>query len=140
SSAASARQAPGRTAAVSTTARRPAVGWPLALYALLSLVLFGIPVLGHLGSRVVASDPVDSSQFMWFLAWWPHALLHGLNPFVTHAMFYPDGINLTWATAMPGPSIVLAPITLALGPPVTWNAIQLCSPALSAWTAFVLCR
>ena len=114
--------------------------WALGLYAVLSLVLFGLPVLGHLGSRIVASDPIDSSQFMWFFAWWPHALLHGLNPFVTHVMFVPEGFNLTWATAMPGPALLLSPVTLAFGPAVTWNVIQLASPALSAWTAFILCR
>jgi hypothetical protein len=113
--------------------------WPLALYGVLSLLLFGVRVIGHPG-RIVASDPIDSSQFMWFFAWWPHAILHGLNPFVTHVMFVPDGFNLTWATAMPGPSLLLAPITLAFGPAVTWNVIQLASPALSAWTAFLLCR
>ncbi|MGZ4180810.1 MAG: hypothetical protein ACXVUL_09050 [Solirubrobacteraceae bacterium] len=114
--------------------------WPLGLYAALSLALFGVHIIRHLGSRIVASDPIDSSQFMWFFAWWPHALLHGLNPFVTHVMFVPDGFNLTWATGMPGPSLLLAPITLAFGPAVTWNVIQLASPALSAWTAFLLCR
>jgi hypothetical protein len=113
--------------------------WPLALYGVLSLLLFGVRVIGHPG-RIVASDPIDSSQFMWFFAWWPHAILHGLNPFVTHVIFVPDGFNLTWATAMPGPSLLLAPITLAFGPAVTWNVIQLASPALSAWTAFLLCR
>ena len=114
--------------------------WPLGLYALLSLALFGVHIIRHLDSRIVASDPIDSSQFMWFFAWWPHALLHGLNPFVTHVMFVPDGFNLTWATGMPGPSLLLAPLTLAFGPAVTWNVIQLASPALSAWTAFLLCR
>ena len=114
--------------------------WPLGLYAVLSLALFGIHIIRHLDSRIVASDPIDSSQFMWFFAWWPHALLHGLNPFVTHVMFVPDGFNLTWSTSMPGPSLLLAPITLAFGPAVTWNIIQLASPALSAWTAFLLCR
>ena len=114
--------------------------WPLGLYAVLSLGLFGVHIIRHLDSRIVASDPIDSSQFMWFFAWWPHALLHGLNPFVTHVMFVPDGFNLTWATGMPGPSLLLAPITLAFGPAVTWNVIQLASPALSAWTAFLLCR
>lgn len=112
----------------------------LGLYALLSVILFGLPVLSHLGSRAIASDPIDSSQFMWFFAWWPHALLHGLNPFVTHVMFVPEGFNLTWATAMPGPALLLSPVTLAFGPVVTWNVIQLASPALSAWTAFILCR
>ncbi len=126
---------------VSQTGRRslPTLG-ALGLYVVLSVVLFGLPVLGHLGSRALASDAIDSSQFMWFFAWWPHALLHGLNPFVTHAMFVPEGFNLTWATAMPGPALLLSPVTLAFGPLVTWNVIQLASPALSAWTAFILCR
>ncbi len=77
---------------------------------------------------------------MWFLGWWPHALLHGLNPFVTHAMFYPDGYNLTWAASLPLPALVLAPITLAFGPVVSWNVLELLSPALSSWTASLLCR
>ncbi len=114
--------------------------WPLGLYTLLSLLLFGLPVLGHFGSRIVAADAIDSSAFMWFFAWWPHALLHGLNPFVTHAMFVPNGYNLSWSTTMPGPAILLSPVTLAFGPAVTWNVIQLLSPALSGWTAFLLCR
>jgi hypothetical protein len=114
--------------------------WPLAGYAVLSVLLFGLPVIGHLGSHIIASDQIDSSQFMWFFAWWPHALLHGLNPFITHAMFVPSGFNLTWSTTMPGPSILLSPITLAFGPAVTWNLIQLASPALSAWAMFLLCR
>jgi hypothetical protein len=109
-------------------------------YALLSVLLFGLPVVGHLGSHFVAADPVDSSVFTWFYAWWPHAILHGLNPFVTHAMFVPTGFNMTWAAAMPGPSIVLAPVTETAGPVVTWNLIQLAAPALSAWTMFLLCR
>lgn len=114
--------------------------WPLGVYTLLSLLLFGVPVIGHLGSRAIASDAIDSSQFMWFLAWWPHAVFHGINPFVTHAMFVPNGFNLTWSTAMPGPAMLLAPITELFGATVTWNVIQLASPALSAWTMFLLCR
>jgi hypothetical protein len=124
----------------SAVRRRPATWWPLGLYTLLALLLFGLPVLGHFGSRAIAGDDIDSSQFMWFLAWWPHALLHGLNPFETHAIFVPQGFNLTWSTAMPGPSLLLAPVTEIFSPLVTWNVIQLASPALSAWTAYLLCR
>lgn len=113
---------------------------PLGLYLILSLAFFGPHVVLHMGTRLIASDPIDSSQFTWFLAWWPHAILDGLNPFVTHAMFVPDGFNLTWSTAMPGPAILLSPITLLFGPVVTYNVIQLASPALTAWTMFLLCR
>jgi hypothetical protein len=128
----------GLLARLGTTAG--GTGGSLIVYLALSLALFGLHALRHPASEIVASDELDSSQFMWFFAWWPHALLHGLNPFVTHLMFVPDGFNLTWATSMPGPSLLLAPVTLAFGPAVTWNVIQLLAPALSAWTAFLLCR
>lgn len=114
--------------------------WPLGLYALLSLLLFGVPLLAHSGSRIIAVNDLDPSFLIWMLAWWPHAVLHGLNPFVTHAILYPDGYNLTWSTSMPLPSIALAPITLGFGPAVSWNVLELLCPALSAWTAFLLCR
>ena len=114
--------------------------WPLGLYALISLLLFGLPILDDPTGEIVAADEIDSSVFMWFYGWWPHALLHGLNPFVTYHQFVPEGFNLQWSTSMPLPSLLLSPVTLALGPSVAWNLIQLASPALSAWTAFLLCR
>ncbi len=113
---------------------------PLGLYAVLAVGVIGTHVIRHLGSRIIAVNDLDPGSLMWMLAWWPHALLHGLNPFVTHAILYPDGYNLTWATSMPLPSIVLAPITLGFGSAVSWNVLQLLCPALSAWTAFLLCR
>jgi hypothetical protein len=122
----------------------PASIWPSAaafgLYLALSLVFFGIPVAGDLDGTAIAADDVDSSAYMWFFAWWPHALLEGLHPVHTEVVFVPDGYNLAWTTSMPGPSVLLAPLTLTLGPVVTWNAIALLGPALAAWTGFLLCR
>jgi hypothetical protein len=117
-----------------------AVAWPPALYLALSIVLFGLPVIGHLSSHIIAYDPGDPSVYMFFFAWWPHALLHGLNPFITHAILYPQGYNLEWAASSPLLSIVLAPITLAFSPAVSWNVFELLAPALGAWTAYLLCR
>ena len=112
----------------------------LGAYVALSVLLFGLPVIAHPGSRIIGLDQIDSSSYMWLLAWWPHALLHGLNPFVTHAQFYPDGFNLAWTAPMPLEATILAPITLGIGPIASWNILQLASPALSAWTAFLLCH
>jgi hypothetical protein len=114
--------------------------WPLGLYGLLSLLLFGLPVVGDPTQNIIAVDDSDPSVFMWFFSWWPHALLNGLNPFVTELVFVPDGYNLQWAASMPLPSLLLAPVTLTAGPAVTYNLIMLASPALAAWTAFLLCR
>jgi hypothetical protein len=118
----------------------PPAAWALALYVALSLTFFGLPVAGDLGSTAIASDDIDASAYMWFFSWWPHALLNGLDPIRTELIFVPDGYNLAWTTAMPGPSLVLAPVTLVLGPLATWNTIMLLAPALGAWTAFLLCR
>ncbi len=129
---------PGESRRARASARR--VLGPLGLYLAISTILFGIPVIAHPRGHIIAVDDLDPSVYIWFLAWWPHALLHGINPFVTHAILYPDGYNVTWAASLPLPSIVLAPITLTLGAAVSWNALALLSPALSAWTAYLLCR
>ncbi len=110
------------------------------MFVATSLWLFGRPVLGHLGSRIIASNDGDPNAFTWFFAWWPHAVLHGLNPFITHAIFAPGSYNLAWVTSVPGPSLLMAPVTLAFGPVVAWNVLTLMAPAIAAWTAFLLCR
>jgi hypothetical protein len=114
----------------------------VALYAALSIGYFGLHVVPHLG-RVCVCEPngTDPSGYMWNLAWWPHALLHGLNPFVTDAVFAPDGVHLGGeGMLVPGAAIVAAPITLLFGPVVSWNLLMLTSPVLAAFFAFLLCR
>jgi hypothetical protein len=111
----------------------------LLLYAVCSLALFGIPVLPDLSGRVIGWG-VDPASHVWFLAWWPHAIASGTNPFLTHVVWAPSGYNLAGSTAMPGPSLVLAPVTALFGPVVSYNLLCLAAPALSAWTAFLLCR
>jgi hypothetical protein len=117
-----------------------ASAWPLALYAALSLAFWGPWVLDSPRSTLLAANDVDPSVYLWFFSWWPHAILEGLDPFYTRVIFAPDGYNLAWVTSMPGPSLLLAPLTRTAGPVATWNLIMFSAPALSAWTAFLLCR
>ncbi len=63
--------APAPTIAAAEPARRRSA-WTLRallIYAVLSLALFGIPVLGHFGSHIIAYDELDPSFLMWMLAW-----------------------------------------------------------------------
>ncbi|MGO9062005.1 MAG: hypothetical protein ACLQU2_32240 [Candidatus Binataceae bacterium] len=76
---------------------------------------------------------------MWLLIWWPYALLHRLNPFLTHVVWPPKGVNLAWMTSIPGPSLLAFPLTYSFGPIVSYNLISLLAPALSAWSAYLLC-
>jgi hypothetical protein len=77
---------------------------------------------------------------MWFLTWWPHAIVHGLNPFVTHYLWSPTGVNLGQTTAIPTAAIVMTPFTALFGPIFSYNVLSIASPALSAFTAYLLCR
>jgi len=126
-------RAPGRVTA------GPAA-WALALYLAVSVVLFGGRVVPHLSSQIIGANDGDPNAYMWFLAWWPHAVVAGLNPFTTGAIFAPDGYNLAWATSVPAPSLLIAPVTLALGPVASFNLLAVFGPALAAWTGFLLCR
>ena len=55
-----------------------------------SVLFFGVPVLAHPGRSYIGRG-ADPQIFIWSFAWWPHALLHGQNPFVTHALWAPAG-------------------------------------------------
>ena len=125
--------------ALSGRLRSPAV-LSLLLYAALALVFWAPGLVENPRATILADSIIDPGAYLWFFGWWPHAALNGLNPVQTGAIFVPEGYNLAWVTSMPGPSLLLAPVTLALGPVVTFNLISLAAPVLSAWTAFLLCR
>jgi hypothetical protein len=116
------------------------VALPLALYVMLAVATIGRHALPHLGSSCACNGTADPASYMWALSWWPHALLHGLNPFVTHELWAPTGGNVAQAAMIPTAAIVMAPFTLLAGPIASYNVLAIASPALSAFTAFLLCR
>ena len=110
-----------------------------ALYLAVTFLLFALPLLAHPGRTYLGSG-LDPEIYVWSFAWWPHAVLHGLNPVVSHAVWAPDGVNLAWTTSVPGLAFPFAPLTLVFGPVVAYNVAAVLMPALDAWTAFLLCR
>ena len=116
-----------RTSALSGRLRSP-VALSLLLYAGLALAFWGVGLVGEPRSTILADSIIDPGAYLWFFGWWPHAVLHGLNPVYTDVIFVPDGYNLAWVTSMPGPSLLLAPVTLTLGPVATFNLISLAAP------------
>ena len=82
----------------------------------------------------------DPAIFMWFLRWVPFALEHGHDLLVTHHLNYPDGVNLMWNTSLPLPGLLLAPVTGALGPVLSFNLLLVLAYGLSAWCAYLAIR
>jgi hypothetical protein len=141
-------EATHRGAAPPSPARsRVQAGLALLGYLSISVLLFGFPILAHPGSVFVGMGPsplsapaTDPGTFMWALTWWPWAVGHHVNPFITHLVWWPHGFNMAWATGVPAVALLLWPITAAFGPVVSYNVVMLAAPGLAAWTAFLLCR
>ena len=112
---------------------------PFLLYTCISIVLIGRPVIEHLGSTTMGTHG-DPAQFAWALKWWPQALANGWDPLHTPVAWAPSGFNVSWGTAIPAPSLLLAPLTELAGPIVSYNVLLLLAPGVSGWGAFMLCR
>jgi hypothetical protein len=115
-------------------------GWfAFAIYLALSMLFFGRGLIGHFSDRLIGAGS-DPALFVFFLTWIPYAIVHHMNPFITHSIWTPHGFNLAWSTFVPLASLAMAPITLWTGPVPAYNLAMLLCPPLSALTAFLLCR
>lgn len=112
----------------------------LGAYLVLALVAWWHVWTGGVAHTITADGYGDPAQQVWFIGWIPHAISAGLNPFVSHAMYAPKGINLVAQTSIMFPALVLSPVTAAFGPLVAFNVGVLLAPVASAYAAFYLCR
>jgi hypothetical protein len=108
-------------------------------YFALSVLIFGRGVIAHPATIYMGQGP-DPDVYIWYLAWWAHAISHGLNPLITNAVWTPAGASLAWSTDFPLASCLLYPITRLWGPIVSSNILHLVAPPLAGWSTFVLCR
>ncbi len=111
----------------------------LALYLLLAIALLCRAALGHPAGGTIGSGP-DVQTFVWGLRWWPYALLHGVDPFLSRLVWPPAGVSTLWTTTVPGLALLAAPVTLTAGPMLSWNLWCALAPASAAWGAYLLCR
>ena len=108
-------------------------------YLAVSIVYFGARIVTHPGRALIGSGR-DPEIFVWSFAWYLHAIETWQNPFHTHVIYAPDGINLAWTTTMPGLAFAFAPVTALFGPDVSYNLAATLAPACAAFTAYLLCR
>lgn len=109
----------------------------LIAYSILSVLFFGRSLPGHFGEYHIGTTP-DPALMMWCLEWWPHAISHGINLFLTNAIYAPDGFNLMWTTSFPLAAVLAWPLLHIAGVVCTYNAMCLLLPALAAWSSYLL--
>jgi hypothetical protein len=112
--------------------------------AILTFVVAALAVTSQIWlhpDHLLRNDPQDQAFFEWMLAHGAQVISHGANPFFSDAMNYPDGVNMMANTSVLAVSIPLTPVTLWLGPHVSFNVFLTLALALTgiSWY-FVLSR
>jgi len=73
---------------------------PLFVYAVVAALLFGT---GTSWTRqYFGGGDSDAFVFIWFLNWWPFAVAHHINPFVTAFQWFPRGDNVRCCSGLRG--------------------------------------
>jgi hypothetical protein len=114
---------------------------PLFLLVFVGLAMWRyLPVWDSPATKTLQGGDGDPAIFIWFLRWMPFALEHGHDLLVSHHLNYPDGVNLMWNTSLPLPGLLMAPVTDAWGPVLSFNLLLVIGYALSAWCAYLAIR
>ena len=111
----------------------------MGTYAVIALAAYW-PTWPGDPNRLISCSCGDPSEAAWFLAWTPHALLHGTDPFFTTVINHPAGVNLAVNTGMPLLGLATAPITLAFGPVSSLNLLLWLAYPLSASSMLFVLR
>ena len=77
-------------------------------------------LLGRRGEPGVVAPATDHSWFEWLFAHGAYSVQHLENPLFTTRQNAPDGVNMMANTSLLGVTLPLAPLTLLLGPQVTY--------------------
>jgi hypothetical protein len=112
----------------------------LIIYLVVFILACGQALVTHLNVPAVGQVEVDPNFYIWAWRWWTYAVSHGLNPLYSYQIGAPGGYSLAWATTSPTVALLVAPLTAAFGPVVSFNLTLVLAPPASAWAAFVAAR
>ena len=95
------------------------VGLGLLAYLVIGMLFLSHSLIDPTGS--FPGFPGDAEQYMWYLGLFWHAVLTGHNPFLTHLMNFPRGMNLMWNTSIVFEALVFGPLVPWIGSTATYN-------------------
>ncbi|HEV3291001.1 MAG TPA: hypothetical protein VG123_18630, partial [Streptosporangiaceae bacterium] len=79
----------------------------------------------------------DGGSYVWGFWWLAHQVTHLGDPWFTRSIAAPAGTELGYHALMPLEGLVLAPVTLAFGPAVSYNVLSVLLPGLCC---YAMCR
>ena len=101
-----------------------AVSWPRASY----LVTGKLPATR------------DAGAYVWGFWWIAHQAVHLGDPWLTHAIAAPVGVQLGLHALMPLPDLLLSPVTAVFGPSVAYNLLSALMPGLTGYAMYRAAR
>ena len=111
----------------------------VAVYLVVATAMWSHVWIGGNPAHAITCNCGDTSQQVWWLEWFPWALSHGHNPFLTNAMWARlGGVNALTNTSWMAPAALLWPVTALYGPVASFNVANLLAPVVSGWAAFAL--
>jgi len=113
--------------------------WNLAAIVLFCTMSWAYLDHGASLTRDILGTTTDPTLMIWFLAWWPSAVLHHAVHWYTYLVWQPVGQNLAWTTSVPLLALLGLPATLLGGPALAYNLLILGAPVLGALSAYFLC-
>ena len=96
------------------------------------------PRASYLTGRVPAVR--DVSSYVWDLWWVARQVTHLGNPWVTHQMAAPAGIQLGFDTIMPLAGLVMTPATLTFGPACSFYLLTIAMPGVACYVMYRAAR
>ena len=115
-----------RPVPLNTGARPPGstsfTAWVIAAYLLIDAIAFWAVL--STTNRLFGSGSAGPGQMVWYLAWIPHAIAHGQNPFSSTSVLVPNGVNVAQNTSVPLLGVLAAPITVLFGPVTSGNLLM----------------
>lgn len=135
-------QAPPAVARPARMTRLFRGAWAQELLALAAFLAAGVlatwPRALYFPSRMPLS--ADQSQYVWSMWWVARQIIHLGNPWVSSHLAAPVGVRMGLDTLMPLPGVLMTPVTIAFGAPVSYNLLVIVAPGLAGYAMYRAAR
>jgi hypothetical protein len=106
----------------------------LAAYTVAGIV-FGWPRVTYLVAHKLPYSR-DAGSYVWGFAWVARQVEHLSNPWFTRDIAAPVGVQLGYHALMPLEGVLMTPITVVLGPSVSYTLLSVLMPGLLSYAMY----
>ena len=116
--------------------------WLREALIIVGFLAAGVAATWPRASYLTGSLPAgnDQAEYVWNMWWMAHQLIHLGNPWFTSYLAAPLGDQLGFDTLTPLLGLVMAPVTLVLGPSVSYGLLVILAPGFAGYAMYRMAR